>query len=422
MPFPPPLPFVPPKLCDFCSRAPATGKTLLRCGRCKMAWHCSGACQHSDWSKHSFECSFRPTFFPQPINFSSDMVLRLKKEEMRTSYLLTRVMASWSRSSSTSPPNANAAVADLEMPELTALLNYTFEPDFLFTNRRIPSDASDPLARNRISTDGVVDTVNMFDWIMKMGWGRACAEKIVTRPRDLSEGEYHHIIKFHKLRRRMINDQNLGSGACQHSAWSKHSFECSFCPTHLPEPIKLSKDIVLKLGMEEKESSHLLACVLASWSRLDPISNESEGCDVAYLETPELTALLRYTLTPESLFTDRRIPSDPSDPVIHNRFRRLVCALACVGLQTMLHYLIKANGIDETLEGFNWLREIDWGRACAEKIVTMPRDLSEGEYHHIIESLAIVNLLRRRENPGKPRSLWEDLSILKERLLGSANW
>ncbi|KAL8292765.1 hypothetical protein RQP46_001377 [Phenoliferia psychrophenolica] len=223
-----PTPFIPPTLCEFCSKKPAPGKTLLRCGRCKMAWYCSGACQHIAWSKHSFECSFRPTHLSEPIKLSKDMVLKLEQEEKETTALVDRVLARWSQLDCAlidPKEREDFGFAYLKDPYFTALLDYTFTPDFLFTDRRIPNDASDPDTRNRfrrlvcalacielqvmiremISVGGLAVTVEKVTAVMKLGWGRACAEKIVAQPRDLSEGEYHHIIEVHRIKNRILN-------------------------------------------------------------------------------------------------------------------------------------------------------------------------------------------------------------------------
>lgn len=51
-----------------------------------------------------------------------------------------------------------------------------------------------------------------------------------------------------------------------------------------------------------------------------------------------------------------------------------------------------------------------WDRACADKFLGRPRELSEGEYHHIIDGL--YSILEHDDD-----NTWEPLWILKERLV-----
>lgn len=125
-----------------------------------------------------------------------------------------------------------------------------------------------------------------------------------------------------------------------------------------------------------------------------------------------------YKFTPAFLFTDHRIPSDASDPLLRNRVRRLVCALACIGLQGKIHQLINDEGIPKAVKIFDMMMNLQWGRHCADKIVAQPRDLSEGEYYHIIGANVTIGRVGSRVGWGNTSSPWDDLWALKERLLG----
>jgi hypothetical protein len=42
--------------CGLRKRADGSGKTLLRCGRCRVRAYCGVAHQRDDWARHKGEC------------------------------------------------------------------------------------------------------------------------------------------------------------------------------------------------------------------------------------------------------------------------------------------------------------------------------------------------------------------------------
>ncbi|KAF9454317.1 hypothetical protein P691DRAFT_809871 [Macrolepiota fuliginosa MF-IS2] len=190
--------------CLTCSKkSEELGKPLLRCSQCKNAFYCSELCQKKEWKRHKFNCSLFPAegLKPAVIPITKELVTEIQRVDLILKTWLDK-FSELTNGLKEHVDKVNAA----DLPEAVPICQLKLSPEFEYKNlpqqqlERHPFRnsliqisrlyltaliASHPNPEHRKLLSDKIGTIPLPPHLAPL-----YGPKIVSRPADLSPGEY----------------------------------------------------------------------------------------------------------------------------------------------------------------------------------------------------------------------------------------